>query len=76
MLYKVARAISDEVRAKVTIIAILVWNSQLMALMLSQNNNYTSNGIYNMHTGLSCWSPVLNLLRDPRWGRNQVHTED
>ena len=36
-------------------------------------NNYTSHGIYNQyHGGLSCWSPVVNIVRDPRWGRNQV----
>ncbi|XP_019862172.1 PREDICTED: uncharacterized protein LOC100638070 isoform X2 [Amphimedon queenslandica] len=28
-------------------------------------------GSYAFHTGLSCWSPVLNIMRDPRWGRNQ-----
>ena len=39
-----------------------------------QNNNYTSHGNYGFHTGLSCWSPVINILRDPRWGRNQVTT--
>lgn len=21
-------------------------------------------------SGLDCWGPVLNLARDPRWGRN------
>jgi beta-glucosidase len=51
LLYRFARAVSDEVRAK--------------------NNNYTSHGSYGFHTGLSCWSPVINILRDPRWGRNQ-----
>lgn len=37
----------------------------------SKNNNYTAHSDYNFHTGLSCWSPVINILRDPRWGRNQ-----
>ena len=23
------------------------------------------------HIGLDCWSPNINLNRDPRWGRNQ-----
>lgn len=22
------------------------------------------------HLGLDCWSPNINLVRDPRWGRN------
>ncbi|XP_064392288.1 uncharacterized protein LOC135339960 isoform X2 [Halichondria panicea] len=37
----------------------------------AKNNKYVSDGNYGFHTGLSCWSPVLNILRDPRWGRNQ-----
>ncbi|CAI8019306.1 Xylan 1,4-beta-xylosidase [Geodia barretti] len=37
----------------------------------AKNNNYTAHGDYSFHTGLSCWSPVINILRDPRWGRNQ-----
>ena len=24
------------------------------------------------HAGLDCWSPNININRDPRWGRNQV----
>ncbi len=36
-------------------------------------NGYVAQGIYNQyHGGLSCWSPVINIARDPRWGRNQV----
>jgi beta-glucosidase-like glycosyl hydrolase len=23
------------------------------------------------HAGLDCWSPNINIARDPRWGRNQ-----
>ncbi|XP_055955063.1 uncharacterized protein LOC126809589 [Patella vulgata] len=26
---------------------------------------------YTDHTGLSCFAPVINIMRDPRWGRNQ-----
>ena len=51
LVYKVAMATSNEVRAA--------------------NNDYASRGIYDFHTGMSCWSPVVNILRDPRWGRNQ-----
>ncbi|XP_065845653.1 uncharacterized protein [Oscarella lobularis] len=37
----------------------------------AKNNNATALGDYSFHTGLSCWSPVVNIMRDPRWGRNQ-----
>jgi len=37
----------------------------------AKNNNYTAHGDYGQHTGISCWSPVINIMRDPRWGRNQ-----
>ena len=35
-------------------------------------NNYSAHGDYGQHTSASCWSPVINIMRDPRWGRNQV----
>nr|XP_008119646.1 PREDICTED: probable beta-D-xylosidase 2 [Anolis carolinensis] len=36
------------------------------------NHNYfVSRGYYFDHTGLSCFSPVLNIMRHPLWGRNQ-----
>ena len=35
------------------------------------NNYYVKNSDYQFHHGLSCWSPVINIVRDPRWGRNQ-----
>ncbi|XP_071113488.1 uncharacterized protein [Haliotis cracherodii] len=34
-------------------------------------NNYTRYGSYGDHKGISCFSPVINIVRDPRWGRNQ-----
>ena len=88
MVYNVARAISDEVRSKV-LSWILFSAGKTKCVPLSslplpslplptlhlKNNNYTSHGDYDFHTGLSCWSPVLNILRDPRWGRNQVKRE-
>ncbi|ESO87969.1 hypothetical protein LOTGIDRAFT_193829 [Lottia gigantea] len=37
----------------------------------AKNNNYTKHGLYGFHMGLSCFSPVINILRDPRWGRCQ-----
>jgi beta-glucosidase len=36
-------------------------------------NNYSAHEDYGPHTSASCWSPVINIVRDPRWGRNQVH---
>lgn len=33
--------------------------------------NATKHNNYGFHTGLSCFAPVVNILRDPRWGRAQ-----
>jgi len=27
-------------------------------------------------SGLSCFSPVINIMRHPLWGRNQVNIDD
>ncbi|KAK7480749.1 hypothetical protein BaRGS_00028010, partial [Batillaria attramentaria] len=40
-----------------------------------KHNDFVKQGIYGFHTGASCFSPVINIMRDPRWGRNQKHTE-
>ncbi|KAL7980553.1 hypothetical protein Chor_001707 [Crotalus horridus] len=37
----------------------------------AKHNYFESVGYYNDHTGLSCFSPVLNIMRHPLWGRNQ-----
>ncbi|XP_041352564.1 probable beta-D-xylosidase 5 [Gigantopelta aegis] len=34
-------------------------------------NDYMKHGLYGDHRGISCFSPVINIMRDPRWGRNQ-----
>ncbi|XP_060076253.1 uncharacterized protein LOC132555888 [Ylistrum balloti] len=34
-------------------------------------NNFRKNNDYTDHTGLSCFSPVINIMRHPLWGRNQ-----
>ncbi|GAB6026963.1 hypothetical protein CHUAL_013633 [Chamberlinius hualienensis] len=34
-------------------------------------NNFTANGEYGSHKGLSCFSPVINIMRHPLWGRSQ-----
>jgi beta-glucosidase len=37
----------------------------------AMNNYYMSKDNYGLHTGLTCWAPVINIARDPRWGRTQ-----
>jgi len=37
----------------------------------AKHNNATKYGSCAFHTGLSCFSPMINILRDPRWGRAQ-----
>ncbi|XP_035825801.1 beta-xylosidase/alpha-L-arabinofuranosidase 1 [Aplysia californica] len=34
-------------------------------------NDFNARRIYGDHKGASCFSPVINIMRDPRWGRNQ-----
>lgn len=38
----------------------------------AKHNDFVARGCYGDHTGLSCFSPVLNIMRHPLWGRNQV----
>ncbi|XP_050390278.1 uncharacterized protein LOC126809651 [Patella vulgata] len=41
------------------------------------NTMFSNNGSYNNGQGLSCFSPVINIMRDPRWGRNdETYGED
>ncbi|KAK7108024.1 hypothetical protein V1264_015827 [Littorina saxatilis] len=37
----------------------------------AKHNDYTRRGLYGDSRGLSCFSPVVNIVRDPRWGRSQ-----
>ena len=37
-----------------------------------KHNDFVKQGDYASHTGIACFSPVINIMRDPRWGRNQV----
>ncbi|XP_046325808.1 beta-D-xylosidase 1-like [Haliotis rufescens] len=40
-------------------------------------NDFISKKQYGDHKGISCFSPFMNIMRDPRWGRNQeVFGED
>nr|XP_011418650.2 xylan 1,4-beta-xylosidase [Crassostrea gigas] len=34
-------------------------------------NDYQRRKIYGDHKGISCFSPVINIMRHPLWGRNQ-----
>ncbi|KAL8575359.1 hypothetical protein ACOMHN_048652 [Nucella lapillus] len=36
-----------------------------------KHNEFVKTKTYVMHTGASCFSPVINIMRDSRWGRNQ-----
>ncbi|KAK7480737.1 hypothetical protein BaRGS_00027998 [Batillaria attramentaria] len=36
-----------------------------------KHNDFVKQGIFTDHTGASCFSPVINIMRDSRWGRNQ-----
>lgn len=37
-----------------------------------KHNEFVKKKVYISHTGASCFSPVINIMRDSRWGRNQV----
>lgn len=37
----------------------------------AKHNYFMAIGNYDDHTGLSCFSPVINIMRHPLWGRNQ-----
>ncbi len=34
-------------------------------------NLFVKKGLRNVYTGLTLWSPNINMFRDPRWGRGQ-----
>jgi len=39
----------------------------------AQWNGNRKQGKYQTDIGLSCFSPVINIMRHPLWGRNQVN---
>jgi beta-glucosidase len=55
------------------------WNTSLMhqvAVAISdearaKHHEAARQGIREIHTGLTFWSPNINIFRDPRWGRGQ-----
>jgi len=37
----------------------------------AKNNYFLANNVRSIYTGLTFWSPNINIFRDPRWGRGQ-----
>lgn len=43
----------------------------------AKNAAYVSEGSYKRYQGLTMWTPTVNILRDPRWGRGiETYGED
>ena len=38
----------------------------------ARNNDFVGRKQYGVHTGLTCFAPVINIMRHPLWGRSQV----
>jgi beta-glucosidase len=55
------------------------WNKDLVKAVANATayevhahyNVFRKEGIYGVHRGLSCFSPVINIMRHPLWGRSQ-----
>ena len=55
------------------------WNEELIfevATAISdearaKHHEFVRRGIRDIYTGLTMWSPNINIFRDPRWGRGQ-----
>lgn len=61
------------------------WNTDLMynvATIISdearaKHHEYLRRGQHDMYQGLTMWSPNINIVRDPRWGRgHETYGED
>lgn len=37
----------------------------------AKHHYFVENGVRSIYTGLTFWSPNINIFRDPRWGRGQ-----
>ncbi|MBN2814577.1 MAG: glycoside hydrolase family 3 C-terminal domain-containing protein [Bacteroidales bacterium] len=37
----------------------------------AKHHNFLKNNVRSIYTGLTFWSPNINIFRDPRWGRGQ-----
>lgn len=72
--YEVAEATSKEVRAKntaATVVGNYAFHTGLSCWSVNPSNTTCA---YSTVCNLCmyCRSPVINIMRDPRWGRNQV----
>ena len=55
------------------------WNADLIGQMAgvisdegrAKHHESVSQGVRDLYTGLTFWSPNINIFRDPRWGRGQ-----
>ncbi len=55
------------------------WNTALLHQVASaiadearaKHHEAVRRGIRSIYSGLTCWSPNVNIFRDPRWGRGQ-----
>jgi beta-glucosidase len=55
------------------------WNTDLILRMAevisdegrAKHHEAVRNGVRDLYTGLTFWSPNINIFRDPRWGRGQ-----
>lgn len=67
-LHEIASIISDEVRAKYNL-------ARTQKKVLTNLNPFYVHQL--QYKGLTCWSPNINIFRDPRWGRgHETYGED
>uniref|UniRef100_T1IY05 Fibronectin type III-like domain-containing protein n=1 Tax=Strigamia maritima TaxID=126957 RepID=T1IY05_STRMM len=43
----------------------------IAAEVRAKNSDYTARGLHGNDMGINCFSPVVNVMRHPLWGRNQ-----
>ena len=62
LVHKVAEYTADEVRGK---------HNDYVKRTASSSLSIPLEGIYKVHAGITCWTPVVNIFRHPLWGRGQ-----
>ncbi|MCY3414917.1 MAG: glycoside hydrolase family 3 C-terminal domain-containing protein [Candidatus Heimdallarchaeota archaeon] len=75
ILYEIAVTISDEARAKYN----QVKQKELRSRKIIPRALSETISLYRTYwyRGLTCWSPNINIFRDPRWGRgHETYGED
>jgi beta-glucosidase len=75
---EVAETISDEVRAKYNeaVRQDGNWGSKVLKILPDVISGWFFTRKY-WYRGLTCWSPNINIFRDPRWGRgHETYGED